>query len=184
MNSLFQKKNLYIFQVRAITKSKKENLSNINLSKDLGKLEKKIKKLNSPHPNLLGNKTIFSVMTDWNPAEIIGVKPTKLSLTLYKELITDETWAYQRDNYGYRNLRSHPLLVSFLGVPFIDTRISFNSFVPKSLCDEAASKLVNYYLNQLSKSLNHHDKVEFEIIFSCYYFGLEKKTSKTSKLWV
>ena len=101
-------------QVRSIVKNKKENLSNINLLKNLDKLKKKIEKLNKPHPNLLGDKTLFSVMTDWNPAEIIGLRPKRLALSLYKELITDETWAYQRDNYGYRRLRSHPLLVSFL----------------------------------------------------------------------
>ena len=169
---------LYILQVRAIVSNKKEDLSNINLSKNLKKVEKKIQKLNTPHPNLLGNKTLFSVMTDWNPAEIVGLRPKRLALSLYKELITDETWAYQRDNYGYRRLRSHPILVSFLGVPFIDVRVSFNSFIPKTLDEKIATKLVNYYLNELSKNLNNHDKVEFEIIYSCYYFGLKEKLLK------
>ncbi|WP_440651967.1 PEP/pyruvate-binding domain-containing protein [Candidatus Pelagibacter sp. HIMB1495] len=177
----FSKNQLYIFQVRAIVKNKKENLSNINLKKNLRKLEKKIEKLNRPHPNLLGNKALFSVMTDWNPAEIIGLRPKMLALSLYKELITDETWAYQRDNYGYRRLRSHPLLVSFLGVPYIDVRVSFNSFIPKSLNEKIATKLVNYYLNELSINLNKHDKVEFEIIYSCFYFGLNKKLLKLLK---
>ena len=174
----FSNEQLYILQVRAIVSNKKEDLSNINLSKNLKKLEKKIQKLNTPHPNLLGNKTLFSVMTDWNPAEIVGLRPKRLALSLYKELITDETWAYQRDNYGYRRLRSHPILVSFLGVPFIDVRVSFNSFIPKTLDEKIATKLVNYYLNELSKNLNNHDKVEFEIIYSCYYFGLKEKLLK------
>ena len=174
----FSNDQLYILQVRAIVTSKKENLSNIDLSKNLKKLEKKIQKLNTSHPNLLGNKTLFSVMTDWNPAEIVGLRPKRLALSLYKELITDETWAYQRDNYGYRSLRSHPLLVSFLGVPFIDVRVSFNSFIPKSLDEKIATKLVNYYLDELSKNLNNHDKVEFKIIYSCYYFGLKEKLLK------
>lgn len=177
----FANDELYILQVRPIVTNNKENLSNINLVDSLNKLYKKITKLNEPHPNLLGDKTIFGVMTDWNPAEIIGIRPKRLALSLYKELITDETWAYQRDNYGYRNLRSHPLLVSFLGVPFIDVRISFNSFIPKSLDDKIATKLVNHYLNELSKNINHHDKVEFEIIYSCFYFGLEKKILKLKK---
>jgi hypothetical protein len=56
------------------------------LSKNLKKLEKKIKKLNTSHPNLLGNKTFFSVMTDWNPAEIIGLRPKRLALSLYKRV--------------------------------------------------------------------------------------------------
>ncbi len=174
----FSNNKLFLLQVRALVTKNKEDLSSLDLSNNLNKLKKKIKKLNSHHPNLLGNKTIFSVMTDWNPAEIIGLRPKMLALSLYKELITDETWAYQRDNYGYRRLRSHPLLVSFLGVPFIDVRVSFNSFIPKSLDDKIASKLVNYYLNQLIKNLNKHDKVEFEIIFSCCHFGLKNKLSK------
>ena len=165
---------LYILQVRGIVTHGKNDLSGVNLSESLRKLHKKIEKLNGPHPNLLGSRTIFGVMPDWNPAEIIGVRPKRLALSLYKELITDETWAYQRDNYGYRNLRSHPLLVSFLGVPFIDVRVSFNSFVPKSLEDTIAEKLVDYYLNALAQNKNHHDKVEFEIIYSCYYFGLPR----------
>jgi len=176
----FKDEELYIFQVRAIVTENKENLSNLDLSKGLFKLYNKIKKLNAPHPNLLGDKTIFGVMPDWNPAEIIGIRPKRLALSLYKKLITDDTWAYQRDNYGYRNLRSHPLLVSFLGIPYIDVRVSFNSFIPKKLENTTATKLINYYLNKLSENKNHHDKIEFEIIFSCYYFGIEKKLNHLS----
>jgi glutamine kinase len=177
----FSNDELNILQVRAIVTNNKDDLSSIDLSDSLAKLNKKIKKLNAPHPNLLGDRTIFGVMPDWNPAEIIGIRPKRLALSLYKELITDETWAYQRDNYGYRNLRSHPLLVSFLGVPFIDVRISFNSFIPKNLDNTVANKLVNYYLDELSKNINHHDKVEFEIIFSCYDFGLDTRLLKLKK---
>lgn len=166
---------LYILQVRAIIENGKYGFNNINLNDSLEKLYKKILKLNRPHPKLLGSKSIFGVMPDWNPAEIIGIKPKRLALSLYKEIITDEIWAYQRDNYGYRNLRSFPLLVSFLGVPFIDVRVSFNSFIPKKLHDNIASKLVEYYLEELALNKNHHDKVEFEIVYSCYYFGIDKK---------
>lgn len=169
--------DLFILQVRAIVTIGKDNLSNLDLSKSLHKLHNKIKKLNSPHPNLLGDRTIFGVMPDWNPAEIIGIRPKRLAISLYKELITDETWAYQRDNYGYRNLRSHPLLISFLGVPYIDVRISFNSFIPKKINEKIAIKLINHYLNELAKNTKYHDKVEFEIIYSCYYFGINKKLS-------
>ena len=35
-------------------------------------------------------------MCDWNPAEMIGIKPLPLALSLYSELITDEIWAEQR----------------------------------------------------------------------------------------
>jgi hypothetical protein len=122
---------LFIFQVRPVVIKNKENLSSLNLRESLKKVYKKIEKLSGPHPNLLGSKALYGVMPDWNPAEIIGLKPTQLSFSLYKEMVTDSTWAYQRDNYGYRNLRSHPLVISFLGVPFIDIRVDFNSFLPK-----------------------------------------------------
>ena len=71
-------------------------------------------------------------MPDWNPAEIIGTKPYSLSFDLYRYLITDEVWATQRAEYGYRDVRPHPLLVSFSGHPYVDVRASFNSFIPNS----------------------------------------------------
>jgi phosphoenolpyruvate synthase/pyruvate phosphate dikinase len=171
----FSKDELYVLQVRAIVTKDKIDLSQIDLQESLKKIYKKIKKLNSYHPKLLGKKSIFGVMPDWNPAEIIGKKPKKLALSLYKELITDSIWAYQRDNYGYRNLRSFPLMVSFLGVPFIDVRVSFNSFVPKNLGNSISSKLVDFYLDKLSQNASYHDKIEFKIIYSCYFFGISKK---------
>lgn len=174
----FSNNKLYILQVRAIAINNKTNLYDMNLNSSLLKLYKKVQKLNIKHPKLLGEKTIFGMMPDWNPAEIIGTKPKSLALSLYKELITDKIWAYQRDNYGYRNLRSFPLLVSFLGVPFIDVRISFNSFIPKKLHENIASKLVDFYIKELSDNTNYHDKIEFEIVYSCYFFGISKKLKK------
>lgn len=174
----FSKNELYILQVRAIVIQNKENLSTINLEKNLEKIYSKFKKLNAPHPKLMGDESIFGVMPDWNPAEIIGIKPKNLAFSLYKELITDAIWAYQRDNYGYKNLRSYPLLISFLGLAYIDVRVSFNSFIPKVLDDQIAKKLVNYYISTLKENKNYHDKVEFEIVYSCYYFGIEKKLQK------
>lgn len=165
----------YIFQTRPIATAKKANLSNIPLDPLMKKIYKKIEKLSHPHPNLLGDSTIFGVMPDWNPAEIIGKKPRKLALSLYKELVTDAIWAYQRDSYGYRNVRSHPLLISLLGVPFIDVRVSFNSFIPKSLNEDLAEKLVNFYLNKLENNVHLHDKVEFEILHSCYHLSLKRE---------
>ena len=41
----------------------------------------------SPHPHLYGRTTLFSTMSDWNPAEMIGVTPRPLALSLYQKLI-------------------------------------------------------------------------------------------------
>ncbi|NRX76034.1 phosphohistidine swiveling domain-containing protein [Clostridium beijerinckii] len=136
---------------------------------------KKFDQLNIHHPRLYGRKTIFGIMPDWNPAEIIGIRPKNLALSLYKEVITDNIWAYQRDNYGYKNLRSFPLMISFGGLPYIDVRVSFNSFLPAALEDNLSEKLVNYYIDRLIENPSLHDKVEFKIIFSCYTVDIKER---------
>jgi phosphohistidine swiveling domain-containing protein len=132
-------------------------------------------------PYIFGERPVYGVMPDWNPAEIVGVRPKPLALSLYKNLVTDGTWAYQRDSYGYKDLRSFPLIIDFAGLPYIDARVSFNSFVPKSIEADLADKLVNYYLSQLIEHPEMHDKVEFEIIFSCYTFDLQERVEALRK---
>ena len=127
------------------------------------------------HPFLLGQRTVYGVMPDWNPAEIIGIRPKPLALSLYRELITDSIWAYQRHNYGYRNLRSFPLMPDFFGLPYIDIRVSFNSFIPSDLDQGIAARLVDYYIDRLLSDHTLHDKVEFEIVFSCYTLDLPER---------
>ena len=144
----------------------------------LQKIYDKIDSGMGPHPLLMGKKTVYGVMPDWNPAEIIGVRPKPLALSLYRELITDSTWAYQRHNYGYRNLRSFPLMPHFFGLPYIDVRLSFNSFIPADLDDGLAGRLVDYYVEQLVKKPSLHDKVEFEIVFSCYTLDLPERLQR------
>jgi len=165
---------LWLLQVRPlIIGSNKNNYSNISLI--LEKAKSHFTNLSIPSPIIHGKKSIFGIMPDWNPAEIIGVKPKPLSLSLYKELVTDSTWAYQRDNYGYKNLRSFPLLIDFFGLPYIDVRVSFNSFLPKNLPKNLCDKLVEHYIKQLETQPNNHDKVEFEIVQSCYTFDIHER---------
>jgi hypothetical protein len=116
----------------------------------------------------MGRKTVYGVMPDWNPAEMIGIRPRPLALSLYRDFVTDSIWAYQRHNYGYRNLRSFPLMPTFFGLPYIDVRLSFNSFIPADLDEGLAGRLVDYYIDRLLSDQNLHDKVEFDIVFSCY----------------
>lgn len=164
----------YILQARALCLTGKP----VDLKRQQGELEriwKKIKQEQEPKPFLCGKKAVYSVMTDWNPAEMIGIRPKPLALSLYKEIITDNIWAYQRDNYGYQNMRSFPLMADFSGLPYIDVRVSFNSFVPAGLEQELSEKLVNYYISRLASNPQKHDKAEFEIVFSCYTLDLPKR---------
>lgn len=169
--------DLYLLQVRPLVVQNSSKVSKLAHIEVIDNICKKIHEAKKPHPYLFGKRTVYGVMPDWNPAEIIGIRPRPLALSLYKEIITDNIWAYQRDNYGYRNLRSFPLLISLYGLPYIDVRVSFNSFVPRDVEDDLAERLVNYYIDRLIETPSHHDKVEFEIIFSCYTLDLPQRLS-------
>jgi phosphohistidine swiveling domain-containing protein len=128
-------------------------------------------------PGVVGERTVFGIMPDWNPAEILGVRPRPLAFSLYRDLVTDSVWAAQRHRYGYRDLRGRPLLVDLHGLPYVDVRLSFNSFVPADLPGDLAERLVGYYVTRLIEAPELHDKVEFEIALSCYSFDLPQRLS-------
>lgn len=160
---------LHILQVRPIAVEHADwQEQEQNFYQLLAQAEQKFRQLHTPSPFVLGDKALFGIMPDWNPAEIIGTKPSLLATTLYRELILDEVWATQRAEYGYRDVRPQPLLVSFAGHPYIDVRASFNSFIPASLPDTLAEKLVNFSLNWLEQNPELHDKVEFDVIPTCF----------------
>jgi phosphohistidine swiveling domain-containing protein len=169
---------IFLFQARPLIIKASEFVAKQTHQKIIARIANKISMNSKQHPYLFGKQSIYGVMPDWNPAEIIGVRPRPLSLSLYRLLVTDSVWAYQRDNYGYNNLRSFPLLLDFEGLPYIDVRVSFNSFLPKGLPEELAERLVNYYIDRLIEAPELHDKVEFEIIFSSYTLDLKDRLTK------
>ncbi len=163
---------LYIFQVRPLVIT---DAHFDEIKKSLEESFEFIQSKSKEHPFLSGSTTVFGVMPDWNPAEMIGRRPKKLAISLYRELITDQIWAYQRDNYGYKSLRSFPLLVEIGNQPFIDVRVSFNSLLPKGLPTLLENQLVDYYIAKLKENRNYHDKIEFEIVLSSWTLDLNSK---------
>lgn len=122
-------------------------------------------------PGLDGDLPVWSVMSDWNPAEIVGVKPFPLSFDLYRHIITDHTWSQQRFEIGCRDLRGYPLIRSFAGQTFVDVRASINSFIPADLSPVVAARVVNYALSKLRMNPELHDKVEFSLLPTCLDFN-------------
>ena len=167
--------SLYILQVRSLCIAADLRIDEEKQRIELERIKSKIESQQRKRPFLCGEKTVYSVMTDWNPAEMIGIRPKPLAKSIYQEIITDNIWAYQRDNYGYRNLRSFPLMVDFCGLPYIDVRVSFNSFIPAELEENLSEKLVNYYIECLRRNPEKHDKAEFDIVFSCYTMDLPER---------
>jgi len=172
---------IYLFQVRPVVTSNKDFIEKKKFGKALNKLSNKIKKLKNSNHNLYGKTTFFGVMPDWNPAEIIGIKPKRLSSSLYEELITDFIWAKNRNNYGFNDMTSNHLMSNFLGTPYIDVRVDFNSWIPENINEDLKNKLVNYYLNLFRKNKHYHDKIEFEILLTCFNASTEKKLLKLKK---
>ena len=170
---------VHIFQVRPIVVDHSRwRVSDELVSEMLEEASRRFGEAQHPLPFTLGARTFFGVMPDWNPAEIIGTKPRRLAASLYRYLVTDDVWAAQRAEFGYRDLRPQPLMNAFLGHPYIDLRASFNSFVPRTLSDDLAQRLVESYLDRLEKYPHLHDKIEFEIAFTCSSFDFTTQSER------
>ncbi|TGD72828.1 phosphoenolpyruvate synthase [Mangrovimicrobium sediminis] len=171
---------LWLLQVRPLHLARTSESPEAQ-ARRLALIAEKVERGMREHPFLMGRRTVYGVMPDWNPGEIIGIRPKPLSLSLYRDLVTDAIWAYQRNNYGYRNLRSFPLMPHFFGLPYVDVRLSFNSFVPADLDDTLAARLVDYYIDRLLAEPELHDKVEFEIVFSCYTLDFPQRVQRLAE---
>lgn len=171
--------NILTFQVRPITINHPYVLdTNEELSDYIGEAEDQFERWSQPAPQISGQYTFFSNMTDWNPAEIIGTAPDDLAKSLYSYLITDDVWARQRAEFGYRDIRPAPLVHYFCGRPYVDCRSSINSFIPRDLDEATTKRLVTAYLNMLAKDPHLHDKVELDVIFTIWepnFFNSAKK---------
>jgi choline kinase len=167
---------VHVLQLRPIAVARSDlELADEALDRELGSADEALERARKRGPGLVGWRSYFGIMPDWNPAEIIGTSPRRLALSLYRRLITDEVWAIQRAECGYRDVRPNPLLVTLAGHPYIDIRASFNSFVPASLHDGLAERLVDHYLQRLRRYPYLHDKVEFEVAFTCLTFDFDQR---------
>jgi len=163
-----------IFQVRPITFLKKTANLNKEISNVITQNKRKFLKLNKP-TKFPGDHTIFSDMADWNPAEIIGNNPSLLDYSLYDYLILQSEWREGRSRIGYQDVKPLGLMVRFGNKPYIDTRASFNSLIPETINKKLKKKLLKFYLAKLEKNPHLHDKVEFDILYSCYDPSLEDR---------
>jgi hypothetical protein len=164
--------NAYLFQVRPMAVAKGwhtdvVNCVNMLLPRAASFVEERLK----PRPGVLGRYGLFANMTDWNPAEMIGPAPRPLAASLYRHLITHGTWRDARHGQGYRFVPESELMVLIEGRPYIDVRLSLNSFLPNGVPDEIGGLLIDAQLMRLANHPEWHDKVEFEICTSVADFS-------------
>jgi hypothetical protein len=68
-------------------------------------------------------------------------------------------------------------MLNFAGTPYIDLRVDLNSFLPADLNKNISKKLINFFIDKLKKNPELHDKIEFELINTCFDFTIINNNS-------
>ncbi|MDC0522125.1 hypothetical protein OAN46_02265, partial [Candidatus Pelagibacter sp.] len=174
-----QKNQLFLFQARPIVlkKNSNKNFTINDFDKKLKIEHEKIKKSleKKSKSGLSGMTSMFSQMSDWNPAEMIGQFPSTLSYSIYSKLITKKCWLSARKKMGYKFFKDSSLMQSFAGRPYIDIRKSLNSLLPQNLKKKTSEELINKSILKLKINPSSHDKIEFDLFPTGFSFQIKKK---------
>ena len=158
---------VYVLQVRPLAaKQKWDAPEDVQIDTALATLREELPQIMGPVSGVAGSRTILGVMPDWNPAEMIGRTPRRLATSIYRKIITDSIWSKARAAMGYRAVDA-PLMKTLIERPYIDVRLSLNSFLPASLNDELAGRIVDWQLDRLAAAPARHDKIEFGVAATC-----------------
>jgi hypothetical protein len=161
-----------LFQVRPMTALYKNNEADLDSEELHVALTKDVERVAAECalavPDRQGRSALFGIMPDWNPAEMIGIKPRPLAYSLYKEMITDVNWASARFRYGYRDLRDRQLMIQLGGTPYIYIPRSVESFIPAALSEDVVDAVRNACCAYLAENRHLHDKMEFAVIPTCF----------------
>jgi hypothetical protein len=75
----------------------------------------------------------LSCMSDWNPAEILGLVPGEFAASLFEDLIGKETWIAARESLGYQSVSDRTLTARLAGDVYIKTQLSALSLIPATV---------------------------------------------------
>jgi glutamine kinase len=169
---------VHILQVRRITTQPHWNRwITDRVDESLATIRRFVRDHSRPLPGVLGSRSIFGKMPDWNPVEMIGATPRPLASSLYRRLITDRAWRVARAQMGYAEPRGWPLMVLLGGQPFIDARLSFHSFLPATLDAAIGERIVTACLDRLASQPQLHDKIEFEVAITVEPFDFDARVA-------
>ncbi|PIN69092.1 hypothetical protein COV93_06945, partial [Candidatus Woesearchaeota archaeon CG11_big_fil_rev_8_21_14_0_20_43_8] len=87
----------------------------------------------------------------------------------------DSSWHKARSAQGYYNVDPAKLVMLFAGKPYVDMRNSFNSFFPSDFSKSIKQKLMSFYFDKISRCPELQDKVEFEVVFTCYDLYMDER---------
>ena len=167
------KNKTIIFQIRPLLNKNKSIDRNLKL-----KIAKEVKRLKNYKDRSEEKHILLSVMTDWNPAEIIGKNSFPLSIFLYKYLVLKKNWYLQRFVNGYSVIKDKSLFFQVGNCLYIDIYKSFKSFIPNKINTKLKSKLIHLYAKKILKNNHMHDKIETEVVISNLSNSFQKQTSQ------
>lgn len=156
-----QNGTLYILQCRPITTAQSE------IDKTSEKLlVERIKSVNK----LIASRfcgDVLGDMIDINPAELLGVSPAPLDISIFKYLFADKIVEQVRRGMGY-----DPLDIGMLrvveGKPYVSMRAAAFSFRPCGISEEIYERMVRIYRNMLVDNPALQSRVEFDVFaMSC-----------------
>ena len=175
--------NVVIFQVRPLAANATLGTGKDRIVGDaIASAKEAVAATMKPKKWFFGKTDVLSDMSDWNPAELLGDRARPLDYSLFKSLISDGVWHRARESLGYRKFHEDEnLCVCIANKPFVSVRNSFNSMCPENLPNGVAEKLARFSMQKLADSPELHDKVEFEVYFTCSDAGFKKRSRELKK---
>lgn len=133
-----------------------------------------------PIHGVVGKCSVLSTMSDWNPAELLGMHPRPLAMSLFQHLISRGAWWHARSSLGYVHAPTPDveLLQVIQGRPFVDVRRSANSFMPAGLDQTVRTRLIDAWIARLECNPELHDKVEFQVFSTVRDFSTTAEIQK------
>jgi glutamine kinase len=163
--------SIVVFQIRPLAAN---ILKNEDDEKFIENLNDQIESYKFESERSGGKTDLLSDMAFWNPSEIIGDHPHPLDYSLYREIITRKAWNDGIADLGYTRVNEE-LMTKYGNKPYIYLWYSFLSLVPAKIKNNIKHKLIDVYSKMLKADLTAHDKIEFEIVLSCYDFMTEER---------
>lgn len=164
--------SIIIYQIRPLAANVRCENANDDLFRTM--IHDCIEKYTKSTEKITNSQSFLSDMAFWNPSEIIGDNPHPLDYSIYREIITRNAWNSGLIPLGYSEVK-YELMEKYGNKPYINLDYSFYSLIPDSISVETKTKLMKYYKMKLKEDLTAHDKIEFEVVFSCFDFETEGK---------
>jgi glycerol-3-phosphate cytidylyltransferase-like family protein len=122
----------------------------------------------------------LSDMAFWNPAELIGDRPSYLDSSLFEHILMKTNWNEALIPLGYTEVKQC-LQTTLASKPYIVLNYAFKTLLPSTLPERLKYKLLNHYNEKLRSHPELHDKIEFQIVHNCFTFDFESKAVELRK---